>query len=364
MSTDNVVFRTVFKGYSKEDVNKYIEEMNVQFKMSSDDFERSLSSYKLKAEELEKLNSEKDDQLSELNKENESLKKSQSELKDTVQKKESDILALNNKINSLNKEISDKNDELEKINLSLADEKSNSDKIDEYRRKNDEQKLKIQLHEKTISENSDKISIYETQIKHLQSIIDEQNSKIKNLEIQLTENNNSNMNQEDELYKKSEMYDKISSQIGDILINANSTADSIINSAEAEAAKLRSDTENDAEKTKQYLSDLSDKIIESFDENIHSISDKCICDIVNTITDIQYLTNSLIDKINDKNQEISNYISNYKCSAHNIMREKINSIEIKSPEKSDLNTTIIDENITKDRQNICVNSKSKITKLG
>ena len=97
--------------------------------------------------------------------------------------------------------------------------------------------------------------------------------------------------------EKSKLYDSMSSQVGNILIIANSNAEKIINEAEEEAKKIKAEAELEAEKIKLTAEEKMNTMISRLDERLKSVSDSYLCDYSKLIAEAQekfsYITDSM-----------------------------------------------------------------------
>ena len=119
----NALFRNSLGGYNKEDVQQYIDDLNVRFCDREDELEAEIKSLKKELEILPELKAEKQ-KAQELEKENELLKKENSDLSeaikaqgDKIEEKEEELLKLGIEKEDLSKkfdEITKKFDELTK----------------------------------------------------------------------------------------------------------------------------------------------------------------------------------------------------------------------------------------------------------
>ena len=114
--------------------------------------------------------------------------------------------------------------------------------------------------------------------------------------------------------KKSVKYDQISAQIGDILINANSSADRIIATANAEATRIMTETEDEATYIRSRLSDAADNMLTHISSELHSSTDHCIDELLTAIREMRDNTSSLLAEFEKRNREMREKVTYYQTS--------------------------------------------------
>ncbi|MBQ7933117.1 MAG: hypothetical protein IJ334_19185 [Clostridia bacterium] len=143
---------------------------------------------------------------------------------------------------------------------------------------------------------------------------------------------------------KLEMYNKISAQLGDILINANRNADEILSAAREEAEKLRidmeiecaqkraeceseieqirSETAEEAAYIRERLSGNAASMLSTVSADLHGNIENCIREMNDAITDMQYEMQTLLTKITARSGEMNDRISYYQgCVAEGIEKK-------------------------------------------
>lgn len=139
--------------------------------------------------------------------------------------------------------------------------------------------------------------------------------------------------------KKSMKYDQISAQIGDILINANSSADRIIASANAEATRIMTETEDEATYIRSRLSDAADNMLTHISSELHNSTDHCITELLTAVREMRDNTSSLLAEFEKRNQELREKVSFYQTSVtkniHQALSEMDQKYGIRLPVKKD-----------------------------
>lgn len=150
---------------------------------------------------------------------------------------------------------------------------------------------------------------------------------------------------------KLEMYDKISAQLGDILINANRNADDILSAAREEAEKLRIDTEIECDKKREEcesevaqiraetaeeaayirerLSGNAASLLSAVSADLHINIESCIREMNDCITDMQYEMQALLAKMSGRSGEMNDRIGYFQSCAAEGIEKKISELDDK-----------------------------------
>jgi len=140
---------------------------------------------------------------------------------------------------------------------------------------------------------------------------------------------------------KLDMYDKVSSQLGDILIGANRNADEIISAAKSEAEKLRTDTEIECEQKRadcdadvsrtrieveeeaayirERLSAAAGDLLAGVSTDLHANTENCIRELTACVEDMQYEIRTLFSRLTARSAEMNDRINYYQtCAAEGV----------------------------------------------
>ncbi|MBP3293496.1 MAG: hypothetical protein J6N32_07065 [Clostridia bacterium] len=148
---------------------------------------------------------------------------------------------------------------------------------------------------------------------------------------------------------KLEMYDKISAQLGDILINANRNADDILEAARQEAETLRLDTETEcgqkraecdadirrlrgelakeAEALREGLSNGAASLLADIRTDLHSNVESCIREMNSCVTDMQYEIQTMLARIKKSSDEMNDRIGYYQSSASEGIESRLTEMD-------------------------------------
>lgn len=147
------------------------------------------------------------------------------------------------------------------------------------------------------------------------------------------------------------MYDKISSGLGDLMISANRDADAILQKAKDEAAhiieqadnecsqkvkecdaavsKIKSETEEEAAYIRERLSEAANELLKAVSADLHTNIDNCMREIETGISGMQYEVNTLMQKIEGRNSEMSDRIDYYRNCVTDGITKKLSDMDEK-----------------------------------
>ena len=257
-SEKNVAFRSALSGYNREDVNKYILEMNREF----EEREHTLK------EEAECVSA----QLAEISAQSQQLKKQLLEA-------EAVIAALR-----------ESSDLLKEKNAALTE----------------------QLHAASAQADT--------------SALCQQKAEAEIIRLQAELQKQTELSQASE---KSLKYDQISAQIGDIMINANTSADQIVASANTEAARIMAETEEEAMYIRTRLSDTADEMLSAISERLHISTDHCLTEILSTLRDMRDASDALVRDFGKKAGDLSEKIEEYHTSVSDTVSRSLSDMDVK-----------------------------------
>ena len=150
---------------------------------------------------------------------------------------------------------------------------------------------------------------------------------------------------------KLEMYDKVSAQLGDILIGANRNADEIITAAQAEAEQLRTDTaleceqkrtecdaavsrtrtevEEEAAYIRERLSAAAGDLLCGVSSDLHTSTENCIRELAACVEDMQYEIKALLARLTNRSSEMNDRIAYYQTCVSDGVSEKLAEMDSK-----------------------------------
>ncbi len=159
---------------------------------------------------------------------------------------------------------------------------------------------------------------------------------------------------------KLRMYDKISGQIGDILLNANRNADDILAAAHTEADKLRSDameeanrigaeaqtqamrtraeTEEEAAYIRDRLSDTAGQLLTEISGDLHDNVGSCLREVDTCIAEMQSDMETVLNTIEARYREMNDRILYFQNCVTDTVADKLHAMDEKygiPPHKED-----------------------------
>ncbi|MHB1151434.1 MAG: hypothetical protein ACYCWE_13935 [Eubacteriales bacterium] len=263
-----VSFRGTLNGYNKEDVNAYIEEMNMKFADTESEYKKIILTQKKQIDEINLQLFEAKASINSLSSTCEQYKSRQAELEKVEieqannQKKNSEcnavIGALNDKLDQLSSEYCALKDDFNKISL---ERDALFDKVTQLTGERDE----------FVTENT-----------AVKPAINEPETAVKSADPSSASDS-----------EKARMYDKISRQVGSMLIDAREIADNIIDDANIHADKIITSAEN---KAKEICVDADIKLNHTLNyikNTLKRMSSDCMSEYIEHINN----SRSALDKL-------------------------------------------------------------------
>lgn len=100
------------------------------------------------------------------------------------------------------------------------------------------------------------------------------------------------------------LYDSMSSQVGNILIMANTNAEKLISDAKAEAARIKADAEYEAEKLKLSTEQKMNSMVAKLDESLKSVSDSYFNDYYKLVEEAQSRFGEITDSMKTRSEQL------------------------------------------------------------
>lgn len=173
----------------------------------------------------------------------------------------------------------DVNSYIEQLNIRFTHREADlKAKISELEEKavNDQKSVSATDNNTLSSDNSkDATAELEARISELTT----ENNRLKSeLENMMSKSGDETINAE-----KSKLYDSMSSQVGNILIVANSNADKIVTEAREESIRIRSEAVSEAEKIKSDAEKSMNELVNTLKVRLAETSERCISDYTGLI---------------------------------------------------------------------------------
>lgn len=295
------MFRTAMGGFNKEDVNKYIVDINNEFFVKEEDFNKEIASLKEKlaisAERLNELVASLSS-VTELEEKLAAAEKNAAEANAKLMEENTARLAAEAKLDEalaaadeLKNSLSTKEDELKsaldavdvlKASLAAKDEelKAALDAADGLKAslsaKDEELKSALDALEKPCSSESPEETHSENETAHVASDIE-----------------------------KLRLYDELRGNIGDIMISANKNADDIVKGAERRAADMARASKEKADALKRRLTVLTGRTVATLKKNAIQNADNCVKEFRACTDDISHMSRAMTSNLEKKYAELN-----------------------------------------------------------
>lgn len=338
MNNDFKMFRNALGGFNKDDVVNYIKEADMKHSDEIAELKEQISSA------LSELEGYKAD--AEIN--DNALKAALNEadaLRGKLTEAEAEINTACAKASELESELKVAKEAADtvkaQLELSLNELRAENDNLrcESEKAKNDNQRL------------SDELENAKAEIAKLTERGDRITAERDALLAEAVRKNEPEENPENGTAYKIEMYDRISSQIGDIIINTNRSADDIINAAREEAeqlqldaqleceqkradcneeiARIKSETEEEAAYIRERLSTAANSLLSEVSADLHGNIESCIREIATCISDVQYEFKTLLTKVESRSAEMNERVGYYHSCVTDGIDDKLREMDVK-----------------------------------
>lgn len=115
--------------------------------------------------------------------------------------------------------------------------------------------------------------------------------------------------------EKTQKYDQISAQIGDIMIHASSSADRIVAQANEQAARILAQTEEEAQYVHTRISQAADETLAQISASLHEATESCLGDLTLTLRELRDHAAALLSECEAKEREMGDRIAYYRSGA-------------------------------------------------
>lgn len=126
--------------------------------------------------------------------------------------------------------------------------------------------------------------------------------------------------------KKILMYDKISAQIGDIMISANKNAEEILKNAEETAKNMIDEGMKRAADTKMEMQNLAEGLISELNRDIKTSTEACIKEFKDYVEEITYNSKIMAGELENKYQEMTGKINYYQNALEESISKRFSEI--------------------------------------
>lgn len=128
---------------------------------------------------------------------------------------------------------------------------------------------------------------------------------------------------------KSQKYDRISAQIGDIMISANTSADAIVAAANDHAAKIITDTENEANDIRTRLSAAADDMLSEISGELRASTEGYLFELSNALCEMRDNTSAMVADFQKRSRELSMKVEYYQTTLSDTVNTALKQMDEK-----------------------------------
>lgn len=282
-NTENVVFRSQLGGYNREDVNKYIVETNLRFERVEAVNKKTLASMQNTIDELKRELEEREHHSTECCEKYDAIKASLAEA-------EEKCAALESQLEEAKKAI----DEAKESSSPTPDEYSDA-----------------------IAGFAERVESLENENSRLTAERDALASELASAKERIESDNMRKINDADSVIdafksadgsesdtEKARLYDKVSHQLGSMLIDAREIADGLIADANAKAEKIVRNAENDAAVIRAEAKERLRRSIEFIDRATKRLSSDCTAEYLKYVNGVREAFTKLLEENTESQREV------------------------------------------------------------
>jgi len=187
-------------------------------------------------------------------------------------------------------------------------------------------RLRAELEAKTVESKG-----YQSEILLLKNKLCESEELVSELKVEIegkkdTEKNNQSDNLKD-MAKREELYQKMSYQLGDVLIAANESADKIVEDAKAEAVRIRADALKDADEIKRSVVSKADEMTEILNKRIKNMSEIYMSEYSKILAEMQQQFAEINQGLKCKSSEFSTQIASVRAEVGKHLVDDFNNLD-------------------------------------
>ncbi len=138
-----------------------------------------------------------------------------------------------------------------------------------------------------------------------------------------------NRDGENEEAEKSQKYDEISAQVGDILIRANTSAERILSAANRKAARIVAETDEEEKYVRSRLSELTDEMLTQLSGEMHDASAQCLRELLAVLTDMRDSADGMIQHFTEQNHTLTERIEEFRDDVHSSVAGMLSEMDDK-----------------------------------
>jgi len=275
-NNDFLSFRSQINGYNKSDVNAFIEEQNIRFSSSEASFRK------------------------------------------TIEEKQEQIKALTKKLDELGVDDDSfvmSNDEKKKLDESIKTKDAKIKSLEADLRKYKDSKESTNLKEK--------LEKKEEEIKELKAELKDCNAKLnKKITEQVEEAKTVAVSNDN-----AQMYDKLSKQLGSMLIDAREVADHTIEEAKKEAERIINEAQENANATMASVVEKKDAELDIIKRALKRLSSDISCEYLKYISDSRESFEKLLAENSSKQTQLLTELNELYVKTQSVIDVEIKTID-------------------------------------
>jgi len=344
-----IKFRNALSGYNKDDVNAYIKEIDMQYSDKLAELQNQIASMQ---SEIDTLHTEQETLLTDAAKAAQNLQNAA----DCLMERDRQLAQRDTQIAEQELTIKDLQKRLE---VCRAQTEAQTTVIEKLRVEKEKAEIDIASLKNSLEESNTRVTELTTELDNTR---EEAAVRVHEMEASVAAANaraeeeiarfQSAFNEdEDSAGYKCQMYDKISGQIGDILLGANRSADEILGSAredaerlrsetaeemqrnreelQAEISKLRRETEQEAILIRERLSETAEKLLADISGELHTNIDNCIKELATCMTEVEYDAETMLQSMQKRCREMNDRIQFYQGCVQDSIEQKLQNMDQK-----------------------------------
>ena len=335
-------FRNAMGGYNKEDVNAYIKETDLQNSAAQEELKNQIAVLHAEADALQ-------------------LAKEQWETRE--KEYTSAVQALQEQSADKDRQMADKEEALQdlqkRMHILQAQTESQNTVIEKLREEKDSLEEKTTALRESLEVSEARAAVLEQKLAEMQEQMESSAAEMAKAleaekvraEAEIAQFKAAFTEDEESTGYKIQMYDRISGQIGDILLGANRNADDILNTAKEDADRMRSETAEELEKNRsdlqseifrirqeteqeaisirERLAETAETMLSGISEEMHANIENCLKELATCMTEVEYDTETMLQTMQKRYREMNDRIQYYQSCVQEHVDKHLRDMEQK-----------------------------------
>lgn len=335
-------FRNAMGGYNKEDVNAYIKETDLQNSAAQEELKNQIADIRAEADALQLAKEQWETREKEYTSAVQALQEQSADKDRQIADKEEALQDLQKRMHILQAQTESQNTVIEKLREEKGQTEEEVTALKESLRLSE---AKAETLEQKLAEMQTQMEAAAAEMQHaLEAEKMRAEEEIVRFKAAFTEDENSTG-------YKIRMYDKISGQIGDILLGANRNADDILNTAKEDADRMRSETAEELEKNRsdlqseifrirqeteqeaisirERLAEMAETMLSGISEEMHANIENCLKELATCMTEVEYDTETMLQTMQKRYREMNDRIQYYQSCVQDHVEKQLREMDQK-----------------------------------